>query len=169
MDEKYASLLRFVILGVAAAAHHYAVTPPTSSSVEESYVMGSEGLVEGQDLDTVSWEGKRGDIGGKASEGVLHEKSITLLQLGLKLCSWSRVSLPSYFHLAQSQISCFNITVWCVGHGCNGRHCAGFVPLPDFQAVNECSANPPSIICSYIPAVLSPIDLGFVFYANVRS
>lgn len=100
MDEKYASLLRFVILGVAAAAHHYAVTPPTSSSVEESYVMGSKGLVEGQDLETVSWEGKRGDIGGKPSEGVLHERSITLLQLGLKLCSWSRVSLAFVLSLS---------------------------------------------------------------------
>lgn len=94
MDEKYASLLRFVILGVAAGAHNYAVTPPSS---EESYLMDSEGLVEGQGVATVDREGKGGEVEEKPSEGVLHEKSITLLQLGLRLCKLSRVSFSFVF------------------------------------------------------------------------
>jgi len=90
MDEKYASLLRFVILGVAAAAHNYAVTPPSS---EESYLMDSGRLVEGQGVATVIRKGRGGEIEEKPSEDVLHEKSITLLQLGLRLCNLSRYAV----------------------------------------------------------------------------
>lgn len=148
MDEKYASLLRFVILGVAAAAHHYAVTPPTSSSVEESYVMGSEGLVEGQDLDTVSWEGKREDIGGKPSKGVLHEKSITLLQLGLKLCSWSRVSFAFVLSLCSiTDILLQHYSMVC-GAWLQWKALRGFCPstrLPSCQRM-FCQSSSPHLL-----------------------
>ena len=92
MEQKFYSLLRFMILGLAAAGHHYALTPPSSTSPEEKDIMdGFQVEKEGEEAN-----GGKGDDFAKENSDVLHE-NVPWFRIGMKLCNWSRVCRFSDF------------------------------------------------------------------------